>query len=97
MVALPRYLAAARKLNLEARGKTLYLSPGPWQSQRLPGAGHDAIADQRRAVRAILLDAVSAGLDLVPHAEVVWVPARHHFRLGEPPSGRSLHISPNML
>lgn len=59
-----RYLAAAGKLNLEARNKTLGLLAAFGTNQRLPVAGYDAISDQWRAVRITLLDAVSAGLDI---------------------------------
>ncbi|MDP3670874.1 MAG: NACHT domain-containing protein [Telluria sp.] len=59
-----RYLAAAGKLSPEARGRTLDLLRAFGTNQRLPVAGYDAIADQWRAARATLLDAVSAGLEL---------------------------------
>lgn len=58
-----RYLAAAGKLSPEARGKALELLQAFGTGQRLPVAGYDAIADQWRAARATLLDAVSAGLE----------------------------------
>ncbi|MBV7527257.1 NACHT domain-containing protein [Pseudomonas sp. PDM29] len=60
-----RYLAAAGKLNPKARSKALELLDAFGSSQRLPIAGYDAIADQLRAARATLLDAVSAGLEMV--------------------------------
>jgi len=59
-----RYLAAAGKLSPDARGRALDLLQAFGANQRLPVAGYDAIADQWRAVRATLLDAVSAGLEL---------------------------------
>lgn len=59
-----RYLAAAGKLSPEARGRALDLLQEFGTNQRLPVAGYDAIADQWRAARATLLDAVSAGLEL---------------------------------
>jgi len=59
-----RYLAAAGKLSPGARGRALDLLEAFCTSQRLPVAGYDAIADQWRAARATLLDAVSAGLEL---------------------------------
>lgn len=60
-----RYLAAAGKLGSHARGRVLDLLRALASSQRLPVSGYDAIADQQRAVRATLLDAVSTGLELV--------------------------------
>lgn len=62
--SLARYLAAAGKLGPEARGRTLELLQALAADQRLPIAGYDAIAHQWRAVRATLLDAVSAGIEL---------------------------------
>lgn len=59
-----RYLAAAGKLNPEARGRALDLLHSFGDNQRLPVAGYDVIADQWRAARATLLDAISAGLEL---------------------------------
>ncbi|MGY4534623.1 hypothetical protein ACVW0Y_003765 [Pseudomonas sp. TE3786] len=59
-----RYLAAAGKLSPEARVKTLELLRGFSANQSLPVAGYDAISDQWRAVRASLLDAVAAGLEV---------------------------------
>lgn len=59
-----RYLAAAGKLGPDARGRALDLLQAFRANQRLPTAGYDAIADQWRAARATLLDAVSAGLEL---------------------------------
>lgn len=59
-----RYLAAAGKLNPMARSRSLNLLQAFAIHQRLPVAGYDAIADQWRAVRATLLDAVSAGLEV---------------------------------
>lgn len=59
-----RYLAAAGKLGPEARGRALGLLHALGANQRLPVAGYDAIADQWRATRATLLDAISAGLEL---------------------------------
>jgi hypothetical protein len=58
-----RYLAAAGKLSPEARGRTMELLRTISTDQRLPIAGYDAIADQWRATRATLLDAVFAGLE----------------------------------
>ena len=60
-----RYLATAGKLGSQARGRVLDLLRALATSQRLPISGYDAIADQQRAVRATLLDAVSTGLELV--------------------------------
>ncbi|MDX1296733.1 MAG: NACHT domain-containing protein [Pseudomonas sp.] len=59
-----RYLAAAGKLSPEANGRALDLLQAFGTNQRLPVAGYDAIADQWRAARATLLDAVTAGLEL---------------------------------
>lgn len=59
-----RYLAAAGKLNSKARSRALELLDSIGSSQRLPVAGYDAVEDQWRALRATLLDAVSAGLEL---------------------------------
>jgi hypothetical protein len=59
-----RYLAASGKLSPEVRGRALDLLEAFGISQRLPVAGYDALADQWRAARATLLDAVSAGLEL---------------------------------
>jgi energy-coupling factor transporter ATP-binding protein EcfA2 len=59
-----RYLAAAGKLNSESRRNSLFLLQALGRDQRLPTAGYDAFADQWRATRATLLDAVTAGLDL---------------------------------
>lgn len=59
-----RYLAAAGKLNSEARRRVLDLLSEFGANQRLPVAGYDAVADQWGAVRATLLNAVSAGLEL---------------------------------
>lgn len=59
-----RYLAAAGKLSPDAHIRSRDLLDALGSSQRLPVAGYDAIADQWRAVRATLLDAVSAGLEL---------------------------------
>ncbi len=59
-----RYLAAAGQLNIEGHGKAIDLLHFLGGNQRLPMAGYDAIADQWRATRATLLEAVSAGLEL---------------------------------
>lgn len=59
-----RYLAAAGRLGPEARGRALNLLQAFRTNQRLPAAGYDAIADRWQAVRATLLDAVSAGIEL---------------------------------
>jgi energy-coupling factor transporter ATP-binding protein EcfA2 len=59
-----RYLAATGKLGLEARRRALHLLQVIDRNERLPTAGYDALADQWRATRATLLDAVSAGLEL---------------------------------
>lgn len=59
-----RYLAAAGKFSSEARGRVLDLLQVFGTEQRLPVAGYDAINHQLRAVRATLLDAVFAGLEL---------------------------------
>ncbi|PXX46969.1 NACHT domain-containing protein [Undibacterium pigrum] len=58
-----RYLAAAGKLSTEVRSTTVNLLQDFQSKQRLPVTGYDAIADQWRAVRATLLDAISAGID----------------------------------
>ncbi|HXP74499.1 MAG TPA: NACHT domain-containing protein [Stellaceae bacterium] len=60
-----RYLAAAGKLGPEPRGRSLDLLHALGRDQRLPTAGYDAFADQWRATRATLLDAASAGFELV--------------------------------
>lgn len=59
-----RYLAAAGKFSFEARGRALDLLQSFGANQHLPVAGYDVIADQWRAVRATLLDAISADLEL---------------------------------
>lgn len=59
-----RYLAAACMLNAEARRRALDLLSEFSANQPLPVAGYDAVADQWRAIRVTLLDAVSAGLEL---------------------------------
>lgn len=59
-----RFLATAGKLNPRARNGALELLDTFGSTQRLPIAGYDAVADQWRALRATLLDAVSAGLEL---------------------------------
>lgn len=59
-----RYLAAAGKLNPKARNRAIELLDSFGSTQRLPIAGYDAVGDQWRALRATLLDAVSAGLEL---------------------------------
>ena len=59
-----RYLAAAGKLGAETRSKCLDLLQALAINQRLPVAGYDAIADQWRAVRVVILDAISAELEL---------------------------------
>lgn len=59
-----RYLAAAGKLNSTGRSRALDLLQEFGTNQRLPVAGYDAVADQWRAARATLLDAVTAGLEL---------------------------------
>lgn len=59
-----RYLAAAGKLNPTTRSRTIELLQSFGINQRLPTAGYDAVADQWRAARATLLDAISAGLEL---------------------------------
>ncbi len=58
-----RYLAAAGKLSAEARLVTIGLLEDFGRKQRLPISGYDAIADQWRAVRITLLDAVSYDID----------------------------------
>jgi energy-coupling factor transporter ATP-binding protein EcfA2 len=58
-----RYLAAAGKFSPELREKALALIRSHRASQRIPVAGYDAVGDERRVLRATLLDAVSAGLD----------------------------------
>jgi hypothetical protein len=60
-----RYLAATGKLSPEPRGRALELLHALGRDQRLPTTGYDAFADQWRATRATLLDAVSAGFELV--------------------------------
>jgi hypothetical protein len=59
-----RYLAAAGKLGPEARSRSLALLTELGAAQQVPVASYDAIADQWRATRATLLDAVTAGLEL---------------------------------
>lgn len=59
-----RYLGAAGKLDPTTRGRALDLLNVLGANQCLPVASYDAISDQWRAARAILLDAVSAGLEL---------------------------------
>jgi energy-coupling factor transporter ATP-binding protein EcfA2 len=59
-----RYLAAAGKLGAEARGRALDLLQAFGTNQQLPVAGYDAMADQWRAARSTLLDAVSAGIEI---------------------------------
>lgn len=58
-----RYLAAAGRFNPDARNNALGLLKELSNLQRLPVGGFDVIADQWRAVRSTLLDAVSAGLE----------------------------------
>jgi len=55
-----RYLAVAGKLSPEPRDRILDALRTFGINQRLPVAGYDAIADQWRAIRATLLDAVFA-------------------------------------
>lgn len=62
--SLARYLAASGRLSLDGRGRALNLLHAFGRNRRLPVAGYDAIADQWRAARATLLDAVSTGLEL---------------------------------
>lgn len=57
-----RYLAAAGKLDTSSRLKVSELLHTVAVDQQLPLAGYDAIADDRRAIRATLLDALSVGL-----------------------------------
>ncbi|MCU6501985.1 NACHT domain-containing protein [Rugamonas sp. A1-17] len=59
-----RYLATTGRLNADALSQVLEMLGGLSSNQRLPVGAFDAIADQWRAIRAILLDAVSAGLEL---------------------------------
>lgn len=59
-----RYLAAAGKLGLDARSRSLALLAELGAAQQIPIAGYDAIAEQWRATRATLLDAITAGLEL---------------------------------
>ncbi|WP_278412567.1 NACHT domain-containing protein [Stutzerimonas kunmingensis] len=59
-----RYLAAGGKFGAETRSRALDLLQKLGTSQRLPVAGYDAVADQWRAVRATLLDATAAGLEV---------------------------------
>jgi len=60
-----RYLASAGKLNAMALAKVAELLRAVAAEQSLPLAGYDAIADDWRATRATLLDALSAGLESV--------------------------------
>ncbi|RZL04179.1 MAG: NACHT domain-containing protein [Rubrivivax sp.] len=60
-----RYLAAAGKLGASVPAKVAELLRTVTAEQSLPLAGYDAIADDWRATRATLLDALSAGGDLV--------------------------------
>lgn len=59
-----RFLAAAGKLNPDARSRALNLLQEFATNQRLPIIGYDAITDKWRAARVTLLDAVSAGIEL---------------------------------
>jgi len=59
-----RYLAAAGKLDTSARTKVAELLRVATAEQRLAVAGYDAISDEWRCIRATLLDALSAGLEL---------------------------------
>lgn len=59
-----RYLATAGKLNPNARDRAIEVLDSLGANQRLPLAGYDAVGDQWRALRATLLDAISAGLEL---------------------------------
>jgi len=59
-----RYLAAAGKLEPSIREKISTSLNVIRAEQRLPIAGYDAVSDQWRALRATLLDALSAGIEL---------------------------------
>lgn len=59
-----RYLAAAGRLSPDARARAMRLIHQTSDERHVPIAGFDAISEQWRAVRATLLDAVSAGLEL---------------------------------
>lgn len=59
-----RYLAAAGRLSPDARDRTMALLRQAGENCLLPVAGFDAVSEEWRAVRATLLDAVSAGLEL---------------------------------
>jgi hypothetical protein len=58
-----RYLAAAGRLSSANREKALALLATLEIKQRLPLIGYDAIADQKRTLRLILLDALASGLE----------------------------------
>ena len=60
-----RYLGAAAKIDPRTRTNTLDLVQALRRDQRLPTAGYDALADQYRATRATLLDAISAGFEVI--------------------------------
>lgn len=59
-----RYLASAGRLSQEARTKALRLLAAFGKDQRLPVAAYDALSHQWRAVRATLLDAATAELEV---------------------------------
>ncbi|WP_271009435.1 NACHT domain-containing protein [Paucibacter sp. B51] len=59
-----RYLASAGKLDESARASALGLLQSLAADQRLVVVGYDAVAASSRALRATLLDAVTAGLEL---------------------------------
>ena len=59
-----RYLASAGQLSQEARTKALKLLDAFGKDQRLPVAAYDALSHQWRAVRATLLDASTAELEV---------------------------------
>lgn len=60
-----RYLAAAGKLDVTVQAKVRELLSTVTAEQSLPLSGYDAIADDWRATRATLLDALSGEGDLV--------------------------------
>lgn len=59
-----RYLAASSMLSADPRQRALGLLRATGTNQRLPVGGYDALSGQWRSLRATLLDAVSAGVEV---------------------------------
>jgi hypothetical protein len=59
-----RFLASAGRLSQDARSKALEILAAFGAGQRIPVGAYDAVSHQRRAVRATLLDAVTAELEV---------------------------------